>query len=320
MKISVVIPTFNRRHQLGRAITSVLSQEGVDIELVIVDDGSTDGTIEWIAQEFPDPRVRVLKNARSKGPAGARNSGILAATGDLIAFLDSDDSYLPLHLKECQEVFSRFPEVGVVFGKALYEQNGQPVDYMGPNFELKLAQASTTYTDTALKVFDAEFFTHLLRYGCYFNLSTIVLRAQAAQALMNEGLRIAEDYEFWARLSRSHRFVCLSRPQISYLLHDQNISFEEADSAADNAPKLLKAYQILLDYEGLRPDQSALIREHMAEILFNWGYRCRKHKQLLEACRLHLRSSGFGKRKANLLALLKLMLVGLFPGLEPRGR
>lgn len=313
MKFSVIIPTFNRRHRLPKAIASVLSQTNVEVELLIVDDGSTDGTVEWLAEEYPDPRLRVLNNSRKKGPAGARNTGIQAATGELIALLDSDDSYLPLHLKECQDVFANYPEVGVIFGKALYEQNGKEVDYMGPNFELKASKAKTTYADKTLKVFDDEYFTHLLQYGCYFNLSTVALRVDAARALMNEELRIAEDYEFWVRLSRTYRFACLDRPQISYLLHDQNISFEEEASVAENAPSQLKAYQIMLDYADLKTEQSVLIREHMADVLFNWGYRCRQKRQFLEASRLHLRSMTFGKRKSNIVAILKTTLFSLLP-------
>ena len=187
-----------------------------------------DGTVEWLGEAFPDPRLRVLRNARKKGPAGARNTGLLAATGQLIAFLDSDDIFMPGHLTECLDVFARFPEVGLVFGKALYEQNGQQVDYMGSNYERKLSRAKTTHVDQQLKVFGDDYFTHLLEFGCYFNLSTVVVRTQAARMLMNEELRIAEDYEFWARLARKVRFACLDRPQILYLLHEQNISFENA--------------------------------------------------------------------------------------------
>ena len=254
-----------------------------------------------------------MNNSRKKGPAGARNTGIQARTGELIALLGSDDSYLPLHLKECQDVFANYPEVGVIFGKALYEQNGKEVDYMGPNFELEASKAKTTYAVKTLKVFDDEYFTHLLQYGCYFNLSTVALRVNAARALMNEELRIAEDYEFWVRLSRTYRFACLDRPQISYLLHDQNISFEEQASVAENAPSQLKAYQIMLDYADLKTEQSVLIREHMADVLFNWGYRCRQKRQFLEASRLHLRSMTFGKRKSNIVAILKTTLFSLLP-------
>ncbi|MDS4022221.1 MAG: glycosyltransferase [Candidatus Competibacter sp.] len=318
--ISVVIPTFNRRHKIGQAISSVLDQQEVEVEVIVVDDGSTDGTADWLVEEYANQPVRIVPNTRKKGPAGARNTGILVADGDSIALLDSDDCFLPHHLADCQCAFESFPEVSVVFGPALYERNGQPVDYMGPNFVRKLGCAPTVHQDGNLRVFAPNFFTHLLQYGCYFNLSTVVLRAGAARELMNEALRIAEDYEFWMRLSRTHRFACLNRPQIRYQLHSENISFEQADSAADNAPNLLAAYRIIRAYPALERKQIRLIEQNIAEVLFSWAYRCRKHRQLGEATRLHLRSFRFGKRRENAAALLKLLLVSLFPALEPLKR
>lgn len=320
MRFSVVIPTFNRRHQIGQAISSALDQEGVEVEVIVVDDGSTDGTVDWLAAEYASQLVRVVPNTRQKGPAGTRNTGIVAADSDFIALLDSDDCFLPQHLADCQRVFELFPEVSVIFGPALYERNGQPVDYMGPNFMRKLGYAPTVHQDENLRVFAPDFFDHLLQYGCYFNLSTVVLRADAARELMNEALRIAEDYEFWVRLSRHHRFACLNRPQIRYTLHDENISFEQAGLAEDHAPSLLAAYELMLAYPALERKHIRSIQENMAAVLFSWAYRCRKHRQLRKAGRLHLRSFRLGKRRENAAALLKLFLVSLFPALEVQGR
>jgi len=320
MRFSVIIPTFNRRYHISQAISSALDQKEVEIEIIVVDDGSTDGTMEWLAGEYIDQPVRVLPNTRRKGPAGARNTGILAASGDFVALLDSDDRFLPEHLAECQQVFMRFPEVGVIFGKALYEQDGKLVDYMGPNFDRKLGYAPAVYSDRDITVFSENFFSHLLQYGCYFNLSTVVLRTTAAKALMNENLRIAEDYEFWVRLSREYRFACLNRPQIRYMLHSENISFEEAASAAENTPSLLSAYGTILDYPELEKTQIRLIKQNMAEALFSWGYRCRKQKKFGEAVRIHLRSSLFGMRLKNAAALMKLFVVCLFPAFETQDR
>jgi len=313
---SVIIPTFNRRQYIGKAIDSVLSQSEGDVEVIVVDDGSSDGTVEWLFEKYCNQPVRVLKNSRRKGPAGARNCGILAATGDFIALLDSDDCFLPNHLTEVRQVFERYPGIDVVFGRAVYEQNGVAVDYMGPNFEKKLRMAPKTKVDENVLVLSDDFFTHLLEYGCYFNLSTVVIKINAARELMNEELRIAEDYEYWVRLSHKYRFACLNRPQISYLLHDNNISFEDAGSAADNSPSLLMAYKIILNYPALKKNQINIIRRHMADELFSWGYRCRKKKRFREALSLHLQSLKKGRRLENIVALLKIALIGVFPSLE----
>jgi glycosyltransferase involved in cell wall biosynthesis len=317
MKISVIIPTYNRRFQIGPAIDSVFEQNWDDLELIVVDDRSTDDTVAWLGAKYTDPRLRVLPNVRKKGPAGARNTGLLAATGDLVAFLDSDDRFLPGHLTEAAEIFTRFPQVGLVFGRAIYEQNGQPVEYMGPNFDRKLARAYTSHVDEQVRVFDGSCFTHMLEFGCYFNLSTVVMRSEPAKALMNEDLRGPEDYEFWCRMSRTLCFACLERPQIRYLLHDENISFENAASAADNAPALIKTYEVLLGYENLTARQEQLIRNHLASVYFDWGYRCRLHGLFREAFERHRDSWRYGKRLANALAVAKLAVAASLPHRAP---
>ncbi len=319
MTFSVVIPTFNRRHTLAGALDSALSQAVKGLEVIVVDDRSSDGTVEWVRDAYSHQPVRVLVNDRSKGPAGARNTGLLAARGDLIAFLDSDDLFLSGHLAECAKVFERFSEVGVVFGRARYEQEGRAVEYMGPNFERKLALAPKAYVDDMVSVFDDSFFDHLLRYGCWFNLSTVVFRA-ADKDLMREELRVAEDYEYWARLSRTRRFACLHQPQVRYALHDSNVSFETAGSAADHAPSQLAAYKMILDYGGLQRYQARILEEQMARVLFDWAYRCRARGEWREAADLHVRSFRLGMRRLNAVGLVKLGMFAAFPWLARRRR
>src|SRR5215470_19748389 len=91
--ISVVLATYDRRHSLPRAIASVLAQDGVRFELIVVDDASRDGTPDYLAT-LADPRIRVITAERNGGPSAARNLGLKAAQADIVAFLDSDDAYL----------------------------------------------------------------------------------------------------------------------------------------------------------------------------------------------------------------------------------
>ncbi|HVF37605.1 MAG TPA: glycosyltransferase family 2 protein, partial [Sphingomicrobium sp.] len=92
--ISVVMPVYNRADSVGRAVASVLAQDFPDFELIVVDDGSTDGTAEAVSAEI-DPRLRLIRLPGNAGGNAARNRGIEAARAPLIAFLDSDDAYLP---------------------------------------------------------------------------------------------------------------------------------------------------------------------------------------------------------------------------------
>jgi glycosyltransferase involved in cell wall biosynthesis len=93
-RISVVMPVFNRERTVGRSVGSVLKQHFTDFELLIVDDGSTDATVEAV-RAFCDPRIVLIRQPRNLGGNAARNRGILQARGDIVSFLDSDDVFLP---------------------------------------------------------------------------------------------------------------------------------------------------------------------------------------------------------------------------------
>lgn len=95
--VSVIIPTYNRAHLVARAIQSVLDQTYQDFEIIVVDDASTDNT-EAVIQQYDDSRIVYLKHEVNSGGAAARNTGIRHARGQYIAFLDSDDEWLPIHL------------------------------------------------------------------------------------------------------------------------------------------------------------------------------------------------------------------------------
>jgi glycosyltransferase involved in cell wall biosynthesis len=96
--VSVVVPTYNRAHLIGRAIASVLAQTYAPVDIVIVDDGSTDGTRELIARDYgKDRRVRYFHKANG-GPASARNVGFANSVGEYVALLDSDDTWCPWKL------------------------------------------------------------------------------------------------------------------------------------------------------------------------------------------------------------------------------
>ena len=313
MKTSVVIPTFNRRHLLPAAIDSALAQAGVQVDVVVVDDGSTDGTVDWLQQAYAGRPVQVLRNIGLKGPAGGRNTGLCAARGELVALLDSDDRFLPGHLSQAAQVFARFPEIGLVFGRARYLSDGQAVDYMGPSFTRKLGLAPKAAEDDDVAVMGPGFFEHLLQQGCWFNLSSVVLSRAAAAVPMREDLRVAEDFEYWVRLSRSFGFACLKQEQIEYTLGDDNISFEADDSVEGHAPQLLRAYGYMRAYAGLTTRQRRLIDRQMAEVLFDWGYRASQHGRTRQAMDLHARSCTYGLRTRNVAAIVKTALRAVRP-------
>lgn len=113
--VSAIIPTYNRAHLVGRAIKSALAQTWQDLELIIVDDGSNDNT-ESLVNSFDDPRIRYIRHNVNRGVAAARNTGIKAAKGEYLAFLDSDDEWMTDKLERQLNVFktSDLPHLGAV--------------------------------------------------------------------------------------------------------------------------------------------------------------------------------------------------------------
>ncbi len=112
--ISVIIPTYNREVFVQRALESVLAQTFQDIEIIVIDDGSTDKTAELFEGKYKHPKIRYVNLGTNQGVNKARNRGIDEARGDIIAFLDSDDELFPHALETIHTVYTQYPDIGFV--------------------------------------------------------------------------------------------------------------------------------------------------------------------------------------------------------------
>jgi cellulose synthase/poly-beta-1,6-N-acetylglucosamine synthase-like glycosyltransferase len=122
LRCSVVIPSYNRLTVLPRAVASVLAQDEADFELIVVDD-STDATRDWL-KTLSDPRITVILPPQRRGVSAARNIGLNAARAPVVAFLDSDDSYLPRHLSGALAALDREPDLVCTLSSANKEVRG----------------------------------------------------------------------------------------------------------------------------------------------------------------------------------------------------
>ena len=121
---SIIIPLYNRRHRIDLAVGSVLAQTFTDWELIIVDDGSTDGSWEHI-QTYTDTRIRVLRNAENSERCITRNNGIAQAKGQYVCFLDSDDHHLPHHLESLHQCIIKQGSPKAFFFSNAYDEDEQ---------------------------------------------------------------------------------------------------------------------------------------------------------------------------------------------------
>ena len=201
--VSVVIPTYNRRDLVQRAIQSVFDQTYRDFEIVVVDDGSTDGT--GAAVEGRE-QIRYLRQANA-GPASARNLGIRHARGEFIAFLDSDDVWLPDFLAAQIDVLSRFPEVALVCARSSVGQKEAkdfPLrrDLVVGDLYAKLYERSFVRTPAAVVRKSC-----LDRIGCF-----------------NESYRWSEDHDLWLRIASRYPIAYVNRCLVRIGRQSDNIS------------------------------------------------------------------------------------------------
>ncbi|HZG58237.1 glycosyltransferase, partial [Paenibacillus sp.] len=198
---SVVIPTYNRERYIGRAIRSVLNQTCDDYELIVVDDGSTDRT-RRIVKSF-GPRVRYLRQP-NRGPSEARNAGIRAARGRFIAFLDSDDRFLPRKLEANKEYLEKHPECNFLYSWYYDVRGGR-----------RTLRKTKQYGDLD------RFRYRLYRRSFTIRTSTVVIHRDCFKnvGLFHPEYRYSQDWDMWLRLAAYYRGFCQRQPLALYRRH-----------------------------------------------------------------------------------------------------
>ncbi len=191
--VSVIIPTYNRQNFLKEALDSVLAQTYRPLEIIVVDDGSTDGT-PWIIPRYP---VKYVRGPR-QGVAAARNRGILLSRGDFIAFLDSDDLWKPQKIRQQIDFFERNPEAVAVQTEEIWIRKGKRV-----NPRRRHRKPSGFFFDRALEL-------------CLVSPSGVMLRRKALFeiGLFDERFPVCEDYELWLRLAARYPVFLIEEPLV----------------------------------------------------------------------------------------------------------
>ncbi len=200
--VSVIIPTYNRAPLVLRAVRSVLAQDYPRLEVIVVDDGSTDGTAELLESEVGD-EIRVIRQANA-GVSTARNTGLATAKGDILGFLDSDDQWLPTKTTRQVDYLARHPEVGmVVCDYNIVDEQGDlivrcrrrkqygPDGWVLPNVVRNPILVPSTI---------------LLRRSVYLDVGGF-----------DPDLRTAEDLDLHLRISASHQIGVVDEALVTYL-------------------------------------------------------------------------------------------------------
>jgi glycosyltransferase involved in cell wall biosynthesis len=212
-KVSVIIPTYNRSKLLERAIQSVLSQNHKNLELLIVDDGSTDDTAK-ICKNYvnKDERIKYFYQNNSGGPATPRNVGIEKSTGSFIAFLDSDDEWLPNKLE--RQLF--------LFKKTNFKNLG----FVGCNVNIIESLDKNINKEFKIK-YNGNIFKKLLDGNFILSCTNVLIKKDV---LLNVGkfdtdLKYLDDFDMWLRISKAgYMFDFVEYSLFNYYIHNTNIT------------------------------------------------------------------------------------------------
>lgn len=228
--VSVVIPAHNAGRWLAETIGSVLAQSFDDLELIVVDDASSDDTAA-VARAAADSRLRLIQNPGNLGVSATRNNGLAAARGEFVAFLDADDLCLPHRLERQVRFLKENPEVGLV---------GSWLKTFGAREEIWTA-------DPRHDQIKSEF---LFRSGML--QSTVMCRRELMERLdlrYDPTITLSEDYELWTRCADLMRLANMPEVLVRYRLHGDNASLKRSEGlrASSRRIRLRQLRKMLAD-------------------------------------------------------------------------
>jgi len=238
--VTTVIPAYNAEAFIARALKSALAQNIPGSEIIVVDDGSTDGTRHIVAR-YESQGVRLLRHAAQSGVAAARNTGIAAATGEFVAFLDADDEWLPGKLQRQLDALQASPEMKFISCRAaLIDEHGQDLGdiYHG-----------------ASPALGPEAWRTLLTYACVPTPGVVVRRrALHAAGPFNKWLPVGEDQDMWIRLSLLGEVGHISEPLVRVHSTPNSLSKANFREQASYVLPMVAAY-VARNAARLSPDE-----------------------------------------------------------------
>ncbi len=285
-RVSVIIPTYNAAPFIARTLNSILEQDFTDLEVVVVDDGSTDNTAA-IVDGYED-RVRLIRQ-KNAGVAAARNRAIAEARGDLIAFLDHDDVWYPGKLRRQVELLDSRPEVGVVYG------NAQFIDLEDKRLWTYLSPPRLHRGSVLVPLF----------LDCFIPLLTAVVRADLITRIgaFSPRWHIAEDYDLFLRAAEVTEVDYVDGIVAGYRIHPGNLS-------RSYARRILEEREVLTACLSRDRGLRAQVGETAVRLRMS-GLRCEPGHALVFQGHLREAARYFGPRTAGQVpAAVPLWLAG----------
>ncbi|NEX22623.1 glycosyltransferase [Thiorhodococcus mannitoliphagus] len=266
--VSVIMPSYNAAPYIAEAIDSVLSQDYPNKELIVIDDGSTDNTVE-IVRAY-EARLRLIRQ-ENQGSAVARNAGLAASQGELIAFLDSDDCWLPGKLTAQVSYLRDHPEIGVVFSRWQVwkpDPDGGFRRPLIPEREKPSEQRPKIVPERSGWLYNRLLFSSLLHTITVMARRTLIEQVGEFDPQLKRG----QDYDYWIRASRVSEIHQLNTVFALYRIHGQGCvkKWPTVNYELQVVEQALARWGLTgPDGERTRP---AAIRRRLADASFSFGY------------------------------------------------
>lgn len=316
-KVSVVIPAYNCKNFIASAIESIVRQSYKNIEIVVVDDASTDGTFEKVTSlKEIFPQVVLCSNSRTKGPSGARNTGLNIASGEYVAFLDADDVWLPNHLDGI-EFLEKHRDVSVVFF------NFNIVEFSsGRVFEdwFSARQAprvlNSQIIDNKYKLIKDDMFRALVLES-FMHLQSMLVRSELCKnILFDESINRSEDRDFSVRLLMEAGAVFAYGEIITgvYYVHGDSLTAPSLENELATVCAHIRIFKGYLNKYKINSEQKSVLRKIIMDRYLAAGYVNRKLGKYFISVFMSINSFYYGFSIKQFKELLKVVISLAFFG------
>jgi glycosyltransferase involved in cell wall biosynthesis len=311
--VSIITPAYNCARFIGETIDSILAQTEANLELIVIDDGSTDETLK-IAREKAarDARIKVIAREHSGKPAVARNAGIRQATGDFVTFLDGDDLYAPDRINLVGAVFRKFPNLDLVFHDVRFlDEHSRP---QGKTFLVQgdyLRRAMSHLEDQGDNTYLCKhsFFAFMSTEIAGIHTSAVTVRTTALwrqPEWFSEDLTLMEDYDLWFRLVQNGSCAFLNAPLSGYRRYGSSISSRTEQFALDQYTAHQRNFERAKRF--LSRGERNLYRRKLASMQGSLGYRHELEGNPKAARQAYLRSLAISPQARVMAGLVKTFL------------
>lgn len=289
-RFSVIIPLYNKAPYVGKTVESVLGQTFGDYELIIIDNGSNDGSHEVVAA-FTDHRIKIVRLEENVGVSNARNKGVAMASAPIVTFLDADDWWEPTFLEEMAGLIERHPDAGI-YGTGYY---------IVKNGKKRLAPIGVD------EGFEEGEINYCAVYAKTLCMPLTSITVAMPKAVFDETggfkphLKLGEDFDLWVRIALKHKTVFLNKPLSNYN-QDVDVTYRGTHHLRDPKEHMLWNLGYLEPEEKTNADYKQLIDNLRTYSLLPYLLT----KQYRSAARQELAKVDWSRQPANTARLYRL--------------